>query len=115
MQVEVDIFSGRPNPRWQLTAQEADEFLRRFQALPQTSSTSPVEGGLGYSGLIVTDVDRSLLGFTEIWVYQGLVIARQDDQSQQLIDHKRRLEQWLFQTGEGQIEAELYQQIGKNL
>jgi hypothetical protein len=53
-EVELDIFSGRPNPRWTLSPQEEQEFLTRLldKSVPMTS-VSAVEGNLGYRGFIV--------------------------------------------------------------
>ena len=32
MRVELDVYSGRPNPRWELTDQQAAELLTRLEA-----------------------------------------------------------------------------------
>src|SRR4029077_12855271 len=39
LQVELDAFSGQPNPRWELTADESAEFLAQFQKLNRASSS----------------------------------------------------------------------------
>lgn len=110
MEIEVDIFSGRPNPRWTVTCEEAEEFLSLFQALPAASSAADIDDGLGYSGLIITEPgNRSR--YDEIRVAQGRVVARDDDQLRQFLDPGRKLEQWLLQTGQGQIDPELYRLI----
>src|SRR6266853_5724707 len=51
-EVELDIFSGMPNPRWILTKDEADSFVRQVAALPRTSARK-LSGNLGYRGFIV--------------------------------------------------------------
>lgn len=107
MQVEVDIFSGSPNPGWQLTPQETAEFLRRFQALPADLHADFIEADLGYGGLIVTDE----AAFTEIRVYREQVMAQSGQQSRLLVDRNRQLERWLWQTGAGRVEAALYRLI----
>lgn len=53
-EVELDVFSGRPNPRWVLTPGEAAEFSQRV--LNGTTPAVPVdvsEGNLGYRGFII--------------------------------------------------------------
>jgi hypothetical protein len=52
--VELDIFSGRPNPRWTLTASEEAELLQRLldRSVP-TTSMSITDGKLGYRGFLV--------------------------------------------------------------
>ncbi|GAB3196619.1 hypothetical protein GCM10027062_06350 [Nocardioides hungaricus] len=50
-EVELDVFSGRPNPRWLLTPTEAAEFTQRV--LDGATPAVPVdvsEGNLGYRG-----------------------------------------------------------------
>lgn len=56
-QVELDIFSGRPNPIWTLSPKEEQELVDRLEAdpaqmLPVTAATE----GLGYRGYVVTRV-----------------------------------------------------------
>ncbi|NJP08080.1 MAG: hypothetical protein HC866_00235 [Leptolyngbyaceae cyanobacterium RU_5_1] len=113
MQVELDVFSGRPNPQWELTSQEAKEFVSRLEALPQHQGKSSVNEGLGYRGLIVTKPNENIEGYNEILISNGLVVAKQNDQSKQFTDQNRRLERWLFQTGKGQLDEALYKQISQ--
>lgn len=114
MEVELDIFSGRPNPRWDLTSQEAEEFANRFQSLPQHQGGSILEG-LGYRGLIVTKVDENIGEYEEIQISNGLVVARRNSQSQQFVDQNRKLEEWLLQTGREQLDEALYEQVIQQL
>jgi hypothetical protein len=111
MQVEVDVFSGRPNPQWNLTSQEADEFVALFRTLPQQPKAGTVSEGLGYRGLIVTKPGESIEGYNEILISNQIVVARQNSQSKQFVDRDRRLERWLFQTGVDQLDPTLYQQL----
>lgn len=56
LEVELDIFSGVPNPTWILTHQEEREFTERIQAAPEQVSPVFSDGdqlGLGYRGFIV--------------------------------------------------------------
>lgn len=57
LQVELDIFSARPNPRWILTPHEERELVERLKADPSLMIpvTAPV-GGLGYRGYIIERV-----------------------------------------------------------
>jgi hypothetical protein len=57
--VELDIFSGRPNPSWILSDSEERELIDRVMAdkslmLPISADT----GGLGYRGYIITAIDE---------------------------------------------------------
>ena len=55
LRIELDIFSGRPNPSWILSPKEERELVDRVKSdpslmLPVTAAT----GGLGYRGYIIT-------------------------------------------------------------
>ena len=40
VEVELDIFSGMPNPTWVLTDAEADSFLKQLAAAPPGPATN---------------------------------------------------------------------------
>jgi hypothetical protein len=113
MQVEVDMFSGRPNPHWELTVQESQEFTQRFQSLSADRGEGTVNEGLGYRGLIVRESGEEVEGDREIVISNGLVVARGNGKYQLFTDKNRTLEKWLIQTGKGRLEDELYHQISK--
>src|SRR4051794_36286568 len=62
MEVELDAFSGRPNPKWTLTSEEADHLLREIQSLPETKDF-PEPPDLGFRGFILHSGDRSIRVF----------------------------------------------------
>lgn len=111
MEVEVDVFSGRPNPYWNLTADEAKEFVELFQALPEYQGEGSLRDGLGYRGLIVTELGDPMKEYNEIVISYGIVLARGNEESKQFTDQDRRLEKWLFQTGREKLDEGLYQPI----
>ena len=55
MLVELDIFSGRPNPRWQLDEQGAEALRELLSRLAATTDSPPEPPGLGYRGFLLTD------------------------------------------------------------
>jgi hypothetical protein len=56
--VELDVFTGRRNPTWMLSTDEAAELCARTRRL--TPGGGPAkEGGLGYRGFLVYRVDGS--------------------------------------------------------
>jgi len=105
-EVEFDIFSGMPNPAWNLTNAESDSFIKQLAALPLTSPRE-LSGNLGYRGFIVqctqgTDTQliriqnsivHILKGATNVYVY----------------DKNRELERWLLNTGRSHLKKELFQ------
>lgn len=56
LEVELDIFSGRPNPTWMLSEKEEKQLMERVLAEPKQLAAvdSPDEAlGLGYRGFII--------------------------------------------------------------
>lgn len=115
MRVELDIFSGRPNPRWSLTEQDAGEFLRRLRGLPKVEGPSKVHDVLGYRGLLVLGQGTSTPDFDEIRVGQGTVACRRGDVVETYADVDRAVERWLVETGQGNFDRELYKEISREL
>ena len=113
MQVEVDMFSGRPNPHWELTVTESQEFARRFQSLWAQKGEGFVNAALGYRGLILRESGEEVGGERDIVICYGFVVAKRQGKSQQFTDQNRALEKWLIQTGEGRLDDVLYAQISK--
>src|SRR5258708_4345888 len=52
VRVELDIFSGRPNPSWMLAPPERDELLRALSAAKREAAARELPG-LGYRGFAV--------------------------------------------------------------
>jgi hypothetical protein len=62
VEVQLDVFSGRPNPRWTLSADRVKELEERLQALEQAEEREPP--GLGYRGFLLSgDGDIQLRAF----------------------------------------------------
>jgi hypothetical protein len=51
--VELDIFSGNPNPRWALSDREANDLLDRVMADRSLASPPQKVGSLGYRGFVI--------------------------------------------------------------
>ena len=85
MLVELDIFSGRPNPRWELSDTEAATVRELIDALaPAPAAAPPVPPGLGYRGFRIDDVATAFRGFVRA---RGRVLA----------DPQRRVERFLVE------------------
>jgi hypothetical protein len=88
LRVELDVFSGRPNPAWQLDDDAAAHVRDAIASLDRAESDRPLPApGLGYRGFRVTDQTES--SFT---VFDGVV--RTSELS--LADPDRRIERLLF-------------------
>ena len=105
-EVELDIFSGVPNPTWSLTDAEADSFMKQLVALPRTAPRE-LSGKLGYRGFIVQCTQG-----TDAWLVRlqnGIVHISQGATNTYADDERRLLERWLLNTGKPHLEAELFQ------
>jgi len=84
--VELDIFSGRPNPRWELDKPTAEALYRLISQL-DTASGGPLDRpGLGYRGFIMRD------GSGERRAYNGYVISP----NRTVADPSARVERFLL-------------------
>lgn len=89
--VELDVFSGRPNPGWVLENKDAEELNRLLQNLPARKTSAPAEG-LGYRGFIVTIHDG---GKEEVLhVYADMIITGTD--RVKILEDKNGVEQRLL-------------------
>ena len=52
MLVELDVFSGRPNPRWELDEQSSQQLVQLERRLTSTREAAPEPPGLGYRGFV---------------------------------------------------------------
>jgi len=105
-EVELDLFSGMPNPTWPLTNAEADSFVKQVVGLPRTSARK-LSDNLGYRGFIIqvtqgdhTQLIRIQSGTVHIAKGAAMVYAR---------DEGREVERWLLNTGKPYLKNELFQ------
>jgi len=110
-EVELDVFSGEPNPTWMLTDAEADSFVKQLAALPRTAPKQ-LSGKLGYRGFIVqcsqgTDAWSVRLQNGVAHISQGATVYADDGQ--------RRLERWLLNTGKPHLKADLFEFVEREL
>ncbi len=110
--VELDIFSGRPNPTWLLTTAEAESFGRRLAAL-RRSSPCEISSRLGYRGLIV-DVAHGTQARL-VRVQSGCVQIVEDDTTAHAHDEERELERWLIETGRPHLMQDVIEIVERGL
>ena len=112
--VELDLFSGRPNPTWELTHVESDEILRLLSSLPETTGDRAPEEGLGYRGIVLTPPPDA--AFTEVVVAGGVALATDaNGRIHHLLDRDRALERRLLETGRGRIAADIIDAVAREL
>jgi hypothetical protein len=104
LEVELDAFSGRPNPRWRLTEAQAAEFLALFHKLPPARVRAPTNGGLGYRGFVLRGDGGTLAGFDEVRIDRGVVLARRANDEEMFSDPQLDLERWLLASARGHVD-----------
>lgn len=108
--VEVDLYSGRPNPSWPLTPEEVARLVERIDGLAPAADNVEPPGRLGYRGLRVRLQARgreiaSAESFDEHLRFQDSAGPRH------LADPGREIERWLLETGQGKIEPQVYETL----
>jgi hypothetical protein len=111
-EVEVDIFSGMPNPTWILTNAEADKFVKQLAALSRTSATE-LSGNLGYRGFIVQCTDGATKQL--IRIQTGIVHISKGTTNVYAYDQDRELERWLLNTGKSHLKNDLFQIVEREV
>lgn len=127
MSVEVDLYSGRPNPHFVLRDATAGELTRRVEALepipPDELSEAPTADGLGYRGLRVQvgTNDTATSGSdaakaVEIMVFDGIVtVSERGGGTRLLRDPGRGLEGWLAEAGAARLEPAVNAAVREDL
>lgn len=102
--VELDLFSGRENPCWDLGQVDAAHLRARKELLqPGRTGVPPVPDGLGYRGLQVT---ANFDGIEQrLKIGAGVVVLEAADGEGQRYfrDPDRDLEKWLLHTGQKHV------------
>ena len=69
MLVELDVFSGRPNPRWELDETRSQELWQLQSRLQVSKRTHAEPPGLGYKGFWYSDAAG------RVRAYRGFVLT----------------------------------------
>lgn len=109
--VEIDIFSGMPNPVWTLSDTQAAVFLAKLSEL-QEIEAKPRSSNLGYRGLII----RIQQGANqEMHIQNGFVEVSGIMASTFFLDPNRSLERWLLATGRAFVDKGVFKVIDADL
>ncbi len=104
-EVELDIFSGMPNPRWKLSDAEAVSFVHQLARLRRIAQ-GELHGNLGYRGFIVQL--RSGSATQSIRIQTGVVEISSDSKLTHAEDVGRRVERWLLNSGKPNLKVEIF-------
>lgn len=95
MRVELDVFSGKPNPTWQLSTEEVAELASRLRSMPLAREPF-VEGALGYRGFVITNGEEPIGLPAQIRVFKGVVVTT-DERSTKQYQDVNGIEPWLLE------------------
>lgn len=100
--VEADVFSGRPNPTWSMSPDDARVAVSMLDRLPRTTP-GKVEERLGYRGTIIR-VKRST------WrLFRGR--AFESGTGTWKVDDGRKLELFALKTGKSLMDSATYKMV----
>ncbi|MBD1874380.1 hypothetical protein H6F75_12880 [Nodosilinea sp. FACHB-131] len=109
--VELDVFSGRPNPVWNLSEAQCAEVEQHIDQLPEVADESLQSlPALGYRGLIIHyENQQGVRDF--IRIYRGV----SQSEEIQLQDPDRKLEKWLISTGQDLVDSNMQEYLQTEL
>jgi hypothetical protein len=110
--VELDIFSGRPNPQWRLSAADAALLEQKLAALP-VASPGQLANPLGYRGFIVQLPQAN--DKTTVTVQNGMVRTTRAGETAHYQDPGRAVERWLLNTGGPFLDKDLFSLVEREL
>jgi hypothetical protein len=93
--VELDIFSGRPNPSWELSSGEVSELLRYMAGLTPASK-SAIASDLGYRGFFISNPGKIEGLPVKIHIFNG-VLAVNEKGSTNYYNDVNDIENWLME------------------
>ncbi len=93
--LEVDIYSGLPNPKRELTDEQFRHLMERLKTLA-VAEPAKIFDGLGYRGLVVTFINVRGEPVT-LRVYKGIIQLSEDGQTTFLADSERQVARLLLE------------------
>jgi hypothetical protein len=102
VEVVLDIYSGRENPKWHLDRAGVAELERLFGHLQERTNELPQPPALGYRGFHLHAVNEKLPA--RITVFQGIVQTEKGN----FHDPGRELETWLIHKSRAVVDPPTY-------
>ena len=98
--VELDIFSGLPNPTWTLEPVMASDLITRIARLNSTSEMVECPQNLGYRGFIVRFLDAGSSVVRTVRTCDGKIAVIDATGSKYYLDPQKEIELWLLATSD---------------
>lgn len=112
--VTLHIYSGVPDPAWELSDAQAKELSDRIREIENTTLQKPsgLHGGLGYRGFSITSVGEKLLD-AHVYVHDGIVDLDRFDLNR--ATNSTELEIWLLSTGADSVPDDVREYVKAQL
>lgn len=104
----LGLYSGRPDPEWTLTTEQAATLDRKLESLPIGTEAPPI-GGLGYHGFTIRLPEGTLVA------YRGVVAPPGDDPRIVRADPTRSIERYLLETSRPHLTADEFTEVERTL
>jgi hypothetical protein len=108
LQIELEVYSGRPNPVWNLDPKETAIFLSRLENVTRATDVTSTPERLGYRGFILKPVGEFGHDWEELSVGFGVIRERKGLKVKYALDEGRVLERWLLESARGKISKDLF-------
>ncbi len=96
--VELDIYSGQPNPTWILPSAIEEDMMSRITKLKSTSKITINPQNLGYRGFIINTQDSESNILKTIKLYKGFIEVSNSTGKMYYEDPQKKIEIWLLST-----------------
>jgi hypothetical protein len=101
--VSLGLYSGRPDPSWELSEEESAALTALLESLPRVDG-SPPSGGLGYHGFGIERLTPE--GMSRLLVaFEGTVSDPDSSHPSYLDDPARSVERFLLDSGRDRLSA----------
>jgi hypothetical protein len=114
-EVELDLFSGRPNPVWKLEPALCEDLEQRISRLPMAPSfREEATDRLGYRGFRIGLPSESAKGADSLYIFGGRVTRINGSDRSQYLDADKQIELWLLSTSaraEPALDKNLLEQL----
>jgi hypothetical protein len=115
MRIELDAFSGRPNPIWQLTPEQSTELATLLRSLSPDPAAQKDFDGLGYRGFLVELPSGAFGPFKRLRVYRGKVFATEANRVEVFNDPQHLIESRLLVTARSHVEEGALEYVRKEI
>lgn len=105
VEVVLDLYSGRENPKWQMARADISELEQLFGRLQEKTNELPQPPALGYRGFHLHSVGEKLPG--RMTIFQGIV----QTESGNFRDSGRHIEKWMIHKSRSVVDAATYRYL----